>query len=122
MEKPRARKQFAVAAGTFPRNAPEGGEWSTNRHFYQTKPTGLLESTKDLGKKVKKPPIRRNETTDRGVMQWLLAIATRLRDRRGRAEKRPILLGGVCLRRVERSVQRGGQYRQGRHFRLPASR
>ena len=56
MEKPTARKQFAVAAGTFPRNAPEGGGGSRNRCFYQTKPTGLLESTKDFGKKVKKPP------------------------------------------------------------------
>ena len=46
----------AVAVCTFTRNALGGGEWGTNRYFYQTKPTGLLESTKGSGKRVKKPP------------------------------------------------------------------
>ena len=51
--------------------------------FLPNKANRSFRINKRFGEEGKKATKKRNETTDRGVMQWLLAIATRLGDRRG---------------------------------------
>ena len=64
----------AVAAGTFPRNALGGGEWGTNRYFLPNKANKSFGINNSSSEEVKKATRRRNETTDRGVINgfWLL--------------------------------------------------
>ena len=61
--------------------------------FLPNKANRSFRINKKFWEEGKKATKKRNETTDRGVMQWLLAVATRLGNRRSRAENEPILLG-----------------------------
>ena len=57
--------------------------------FYETKPTSLLESTKMLGKRYKKPPENGTKSADRGVMQQLLERFGRCKCRNGEQLETP---------------------------------